>query len=346
MAVFVNNQPLALLKDQSQIFGPYDLNDAALSVRIGATCSAWADNIVLGKIAEVFQAILEVSRDGGGVWNVEGSFGATGDVRSVGAEANVRIGLYPGIGRKIRVTVISRVAALSTFLKIENSLTVGTPGQTSGSGSSASVAVDVGSGSERAIFAFNCRENFATLDSFTYNSVALTDITTTTGTPYVTARYSVNPASGSHTLASDWSGSGSCCFGMCGVPFAGVDQTTAFDGLQTDATLSASALSIAVTSATGNYVLNGAIMVGYSGPQNITPDASQTAAADWDTMGGNNTAGGVAYEAGAASVTLTWTGATGPAGGRQAGFNVRASGGAAATWGPLLSLKNNRLVVA
>jgi len=332
VAVFVNNQPLALVKDQSQTFGPFDLSDAALSVRIGATCSAWADLIVLGKIKEVFQATLEVSRDGGVTWNPEGSFGATGDVRSVGSEAHARIGLYPGVGRKIRVTVTSRVAALATMLRIENSLTVGTPGQTSGSGSSASVAVDVGSGAERAIFAFNCRENFATLDSFTYNSVALTDITTTSGTPYVTARYAVNPASGSHTLASDWSGSGSCSFGMAGVPFSGVDQTTAYDGLQTDTTLSSSQLSVTVTSATGNYVLNGAIMVGFGPPNTITPDGSQTAAADWDVMGGNNSAGGVAYEAGASSVTLTWTGSSSPSGGRQVGFNVRASGGGAATF--------------
>ena len=55
------------------------------------------------------------------------------------------------------------------------------------SGASASVAVDAGSGTNRALFAFVCRENFATLDTFTYNGSALTNISTTTGPPTVRA---------------------------------------------------------------------------------------------------------------------------------------------------------------
>jgi hypothetical protein len=108
--------------------------------------------------------------------------------------------------------------------------------------------------------------------------------------------------------------------------YTGVDQTTPYDGLATSSTLTATP-SVTVTSATGNQVLGGVIGADDGGTLSFTPGADQTERVDHP--GANPAACTIADEAGAASVTHSYTLSSSPAWDCNIfGVNLRAAGGA------------------
>lgn len=142
-----------------------------------------------------------------------------------------------------------------------------------------------------------------THSSVTYGGVALTklqEVLNNTGaTRKVSLWYLVAPAAGSASVAASLDSSDG--FAVSVLSLSGVHQSSPFGTVAT-ATGSSTTLSVAASSAAGEMVVDAAVGRASGG---LTKDASQTLA--YAGIGGSNNAGGMSYEAGAASVTMSWT---------------------------------------
>jgi hypothetical protein len=161
----------------------------------------------------------------------------------------------------------------------------------------------VGSGSNRALIAVLCFNAAVSdpLTTCTWNGVALTKIgSVSNGLGARVDLYGlIAPASGNHTLQVNWSTSTDAYVGCAS--FTGVDQTggaTSFAHYNQAGNNSTTALSVAITSAIGNFVVGGLITNnGFSSTGNTLIYYSANL----------GEGGGGEYAAGAASVNVTAT---------------------------------------
>jgi len=92
--------------------------------------------------------------------------------------------------------------------------------------------------------------------------------------------------------------------------YSGVDQTTPFNAASPQgATNTTGTITVAVTSATGELVVDSVFDPEFSVADTLVPSGSQTTI--YNITNGGNNAGGASDQPGAASVTMSWTGVTG-----------------------------------
>lgn len=149
----------------------------------------------------------------------------------------------------------------------------------------------------------------------------------------------VAPVSGAKSLRAAWTGSSDVYIN--GVSWTGVDQTggtTTFPH-STSATGSSNTPSVTITSAVGNATMDVTCEdVGTLGSPTKTQTFLDTVATNINGSGSRAAGAASNVHAWTATVTPNWV---------SAGTDILAdAGGGASTWGPLLGLGNNRLVVA
>jgi|GEM_PF-2380773 len=138
----------------------------------------------------------------------------------------------------------------------------------------------------------------------TYNSVAMTSVATSTnGGLTVNLFYLVAPTGGANTVSVTLSGTANAV--ICGASsYTGVDQTTPL-GTAATATGTSVTPSVNVTSATNELVVDVMAATVISTP---SADASQTSRyATFVSAGSKSTGSGSSDEAGASSVTMSWS---------------------------------------
>ena len=142
-----------------------------------------------------------------------------------------------------------------------------------------------------------------TTTSVTYNSVALTELWDIYFNSYIFGSMShlANPASGANTIAVTLSGGGNVTAGLAS-SYTDVHQTTPVDTAAT-ATGTQSDPTVNVSSASGDLVVD-AVSITDSA---INVGAGQTSRAEFDGLSGGLWSGGISEEAGAATVTMSWT---------------------------------------
>lgn len=155
-----------------------------------------------------------------------------------------------------------------------------------------------------------------TVSSISYNGVALSKLDSdTTGTTGSDARSElwalVNPATGAHTVSVALSGSDRAA--GVSVSLTGASQTggAATFGTAAKANGTGTTPSVVATSAAGELVIDALGLYIAGANPTLTVDGSQTEnAQDRSTNGGgSNVKGGSSREAGAASVTMSWSNA-------------------------------------
>lgn len=139
------------------------------------------------------------------------------------------------------------------------------------------------------------------ITGITYNSVALTQLGTTSNGEFATAEiwYLLAPATGTHTVAATFTDLARAHLGA--VSYTAVNQSTPL-GTYASNTGTSTAPSVTVTSATGDVV----IAVGAErGTETFTTGASQTMR--WEADAASNVSAQCDDEAGAASVVMDWS---------------------------------------
>lgn len=186
-------------------------------------------------------------------------------------------------------------------------LAVDAIGSDSGSGSSLTFAHTC-SGSNRLLVVWvSYYDSFDTPTGVTYNGVAMTAIPSSTaanGDYKIAGYYLINPATGTNNVVISFTGS-MFDIGAGSVSFTDAHQTTPL-GTAVTATGTSTTPSVTVSSAAGEIVLDGLVIV-HSGT--LTVDGSQTQ--QWKANTGNafiKYAGST--EGGAASTTMSWSNST------------------------------------
>ena len=112
--------------------------------------------------------------------------------------------------------------------------------------------------------------------------------------------------------------------------YSGVGQATPFNAASPQgATASTGTITVAVTSAVGELVVDSVVDPEFSVADTLVPSGSQTTI--YNITNGGNNAGGASDQAGAASVTMSWTGVTGGGDWDTVAVSMIAAGGAALT---------------
>src|SRR5437899_4287912 len=156
----------------------------------------------------------------------------------------------------------------------------------------------VGSGATRLLIVGVTDDNNRGVPSVTYNAVAMTAIgSKSNGNLLVSMFRMVNPPSGTFAVKVTWGG-GNNVGEVGAISFTGVDQTTPL-GTFVTASASTTTPTVNVTSAAGELVVD---TVGATGGT-LTVDASQ--AQRWNLT--QTVRGGGSTEAGAATVTMSWS---------------------------------------
>jgi len=321
--ILVDNVSVRPGKGKSSAPVPFDISDDAKSILISVSRDSWpkAQKQNEDLPAPSVRVVLEVQRRG---WEVEGFFeseggdyfvrtgtGQTPDFR-LAQVSSARIGLQPGKNRKGRIR-IEAIEDISTTLKAENSVTVGTPGSTQGTSvSTLGVSVTVsGTNTWLKVGVGWSAGSPVGFSSCTYNGVATTSLwSTPTSLSYhrSVGRDLVAPASGTNTLTATLAGTqDEMCLG--GIPFEGVDQTTPHGTVPTVATGTTGTPTVNVASATDEIVVDFA----YGGFSDIAVGTGQTSR--WEEEGIGSApylnSGGASTEAGATTVTMSWSGTAG-----------------------------------
>lgn len=146
---------------------------------------------------------------------------------------------------------------------------------------------------------------FSDILTHTYNSISLTLIGSVSDIRFsrdLHLYYLVNPATGSNSLSFTFGVAGQAQFHA--VSMTGVDQATAYDGLQNPASANDATPSVTVSSAAGNLVI-GAVALMNAGIT-ITLGADQTLIADTVVSNNGTDAMASSHEPGAASVTHSY----------------------------------------
>lgn len=179
-------------------------------------------------------------------------------------------------------------------------------------------------------------DSSADVSGVTYAGAALTKIGEATRVMAEAHQWRrIAPATGANNIVVTLVAAGDLSCG--GQSFSSVDQTTPL-GTQAVATGSSTAPTVNVSAATDDLVWD--TLGGDDGTNTIGADQTSS----WNITGGTVPNGAGSTEPGAATVTMSWTfGSTGSW--AICGVAVKAAAGGAATWGPLIGLQNNRLVV-
>ena len=179
-------------------------------------------------------------------------------------------------------------------------------------------------GAERAIIvgvSFNVADG-KTITGVTYAGTALTFVGGVTSVNWRTEQWKLsNPASGANNVVVTFSGTATNYSVSGAVSFTGAHQTTAsLTGTQATASGTTADPSVAVSSATGEIVVD--TMAWEGEVATYTVGAGQTQR--WNAAAVNVVEGAASTEAGAGSVTMSWTG--GAARWALAGVGVKPSG--------------------
>lgn len=186
------------------------------------------------------------------------------------------------------------------------------------------------SGSDRLLIVGVAWRGTQTVSSVTYNGVAMTQVAAHAAggnNTRVKQYYLINPASGANTVSVTMSGATNLVVGS--ISFNGAHQTTPL-GTQATATGTSGNPSVSVSSASDEIVVDS---LSYDRASSLTVGAGQTQRYNRDDNGGGDLWGAGSTEAGAASVTMSWT-AGASEGWAIAGVSVKPSGGAAAATYP------------
>ncbi len=166
--------------------------------------------------------------------------------------------------------------------------------------STGTVTLTVGSGANRLLIVGVSDNNKRTISSVTVNTtLTMTSIGSQTdgATTKIQMFSLINPPAGLNTVQVTWSGGG--VNGVIGaISFTGVNQTTPL-GTFASATGTSTAPSVNVTSAAGEIVVD--TVVGAGGTLTVDPSQTQR----WNLT--STVRGGGSTEAGAATVTMSWT---------------------------------------
>lgn len=211
-------------------------------------------------------------------------------------------------------------------------------------------AFAVGAGADRAIMlfvaqwnltdrvpaaTFNTSENFTVFDSTTVSDGG--------GTRRVTLLRLLNPSNVTATIAVSWGGTVTeAIAGAFSV--TGADQTTPLSGVQKNSGTTGTTSSVTMTTVpSGDWAVSGVCWsMATSGD---TVSANQTQRTN-QSAGGTTSIGASMSAVGAgANITTTWTSTHSGDSRAHVGAILKQSTGGATTWGPLLGLGNNRLVV-
>lgn len=306
---------------ESLTIGPFPVSDEAKSIQLSVEGTG------------EFRAVLRVkSGNGRLLWS-----GGVGSVDKGHCRIGAGKASYKIVNGKLKTTVkryknqhgsitVTALTNLACELSAQNSITIGTPASVDGFGTGLTVSVDAGSGSDRVMVAAFLRNTAQTINAFTYNGNALTAILGAAGdnsNRHAALYRYIAPATGAHDLVSTLAGAGT--HGIAGIPLDGVDQTTPAEN-GTGAGGTASPITVDVTSATGNLVIDAFWVQHSGGGSTTTVGASQTAQIDRENFSGADS-WGVSTEAGATTVTMSWT-STNVSGWAQAACSIKASAAA------------------
>ena len=145
-----------------------------------------------------------------------------------------------------------------------------------------------------------------TVSSATYNGVSLSQVTTFgNGAQYVELWRLVAPATGANTLALSYNNAGPTAkVAVRAVSYTGVDGTTPLGSLSS-ATGTSKTPTVTLSSASGELVAD--FVSPYSAGIDLTVGSGQTSRAEVDNASSGFVCYGVSDEAGAASVTMSWS---------------------------------------
>lgn len=173
---------------------------------------------------------------------------------------------------------------------------------------STTVAFTVANGNNRILVvhvAIRHNSSARSVSSITYNGVNLTKLGSVDNGAYTTLRsetwYLTTPATGANNVVITLNGAANHAYTI--ESYSGVDQTTPF-GTYASATGNSAAPSVAVTSAAGERVLD---YVAFDNVNGYTVGAGQTERGASGLSGATAIYGVASEEAGAASVTMSWT---------------------------------------
>ena len=147
-----------------------------------------------------------------------------------------------------------------------------------------------------------------TITTMTYNSVGMTAggaIETDGGGGGTVIYYLKAPATGSNTVLCVFNSSAGGG-GSGASSYTGVDQTTPVSGFNSANGANSSAPTVDITSATGDMVVDSMEYYDAGGDWTIAADGGQTQIYDVEDGGQQTNAAG-SYEAGAGTVTMSWT---------------------------------------
>jgi len=147
--------------------------------------------------------------------------------------------------------------------------------------------------------AFRHASTAPTSIAVTYNGVSMTEITTLNHLTYATCSmfYLANPATGANTIAATWTNVNAFAGG--GISFTGAGDTP---GTEASTASSSGASTIDVSSATDEMVVDA---IAYAGSTTPTVGADQTTRVGLGV--GDKPEVAMSTEAGAATVTMSWT---------------------------------------
>ena len=144
------------------------------------------------------------------------------------------------------------------------------------------------------------------VSSLTYAGTALTQIGTFgDGYKHIELWGLLSPSTGANTLAASYNNSGPTAkIIIRALSYTGVSQDSAY-GTLVSANGATNTATVNATSATGEVVVDFVSVQSYS--QDLTAGTGQTARHEGDATSNTITAFGVSDEAGAATVTMSWT---------------------------------------
>lgn len=185
------------------------------------------------------------------------------------------------------------------------------------------------SGSNRLLIVFANGEIFGeTFTGVTYNGVAMTEIRQAAVATFWrhSAWYLIAPATGTANIVATLSGTVDRP-ALQAISLTGVDQTTPIGTYGEQITASGTAKTVNVSSASGELVIDCLFTTGAAG-WGLTPGSGQTA--EISEHEHSSMASRISSEAGASTVTMSWTAGTSTAAGLIA-IPVKPAGAAAAT---------------
>lgn len=165
------------------------------------------------------------------------------------------------------------------------------------------------SSSGRILMVFVACQNAVAINSVTYAGQSATQLDTTSPSALITGwvYYIVNPATGSNTVAVDFAAAQGNSW-IVAASYTGVNPTSPFGTNVKSSGTSGATISDAVTSETNGLVIDWAATAADGARVALTVGADQTERFnDLTGVGGASIMGGVSEEAGATSVTMSWS---------------------------------------